>query len=85
MLQLFDPKLVGTAVEVLLRKGPQPLGETRPFHLRGHPESTREKPLPVPHLLTQIALEHLDLLFEIHLHHLPDSRMTFASPRDTIP
>ena len=84
MLELFDTELVGTSVEGLLREAPKPLGKTCSFDLGGYAESARKEPFPVFDLIAQITLEHLDLLFEIHLHPLFADRMTVATHRDTM-
>ena len=81
MLELLDPELVGAAVEGLLREGPKPLSEAGPFDLGRDAEPAREEAFPVLHLLSQISLEHLDLLFEIHLHPLSLSDDGRDAPR----
>ena len=76
VLQLLDAKLIRTPVELLLGEVSQPLGKAVSLDLGRHPKRTGKKALPVLDLFPQVALEHLDLLFKIHLYPLSEDQMT---------
>jgi hypothetical protein len=78
VLQLLDAKLIRPPVELLFGEIAKSLRKTVSLDLGRHPKPTGKKPLPVLDLFPQVALEHLDLLFKIHLYPLSEDQMTVA-------